>query len=73
MKSNWNTPQLVMLVRGKPEETVLLSCKSGTPEAGLAAPANGTPKGVFNGCYYSPLGPAPLATGCSACENLSLS
>lgn len=30
-KKSWETPQLIVLVRSKPEEAVLLTCKGGSP------------------------------------------
>lgn len=31
MKKIWKKPKLVVLYRGKPEESVLQACKTGTP------------------------------------------
>ncbi len=52
-KQNWEKPQLIILVRSTPAESVLLACKYvgwefGGPETG------------FNSCYWE--------MGCGACE-----
>jgi hypothetical protein len=49
----WNTPKLIVLVRGKPEECILTSCKFGEPVA--------SPDYVFVPCYGS------VPTDCSLC------
>lgn len=36
MKKTWETPQLIILVRSKPEETLLQVCKDGTPNGPTA-------------------------------------
>ncbi len=51
----WEKPQLVVLVRGKPEESVLETCKTGTgpgPGAGFAGctPAFGSDCFAFAAC-----------------------
>jgi hypothetical protein len=40
-KKEWRTPELVVLVRGRPEEAVLQQCKGGTHSGTLA---------LYNGC-----------------------
>lgn len=40
----WEKPQLIVLVRSKPEEVVLGACKGGAPVAG-------SPNGVNMNCY----------------------
>ncbi len=39
MKKAWEKPQLVVLVRGKPEESVLVTCKKA---GGFGAPSSPT-------------------------------
>lgn len=34
-KKKWTTPQLIVLVRGKPEEGALVVCKHGTGGSGV--------------------------------------
>ncbi len=41
-KKKWETPKLVCLYRGRPEEAVLLGCKSNKTEGPLGAPCNAT-------------------------------
>jgi len=74
MKTNWNTPQLVLLVRAKPEEAVLVSCKSGTTAGGLGVTAVGAPNDLDSGCLGTDhqLGSVP-AVLCLQCDTLSKS
>ena len=51
----WQTPKLIVLVRGKPEEWVLDGCKQTEPSSG---PGNAAP-----GCYQV------LCQGCSDISN----
>ena len=44
-KKEWRNPELIVLVRGKPEETVLTTCKGAGPGIGQASPAEN-----FNNC-----------------------
>ena len=48
MKKRWVKPQLVVLVRGKPEESVLGICKTGT--AGEAGPSTDPCQAPVAGC-----------------------
>ena len=54
MKKVWEKPKLVVLVRGKPEEVVLLACKT-EPVAGVV------PSGTWGGCY----GSLPVCSECA--------
>jgi hypothetical protein len=40
MKQNWIKPQLTVLVRGRPEESVLDACKVPPPSSGPAGTVN---------------------------------
>lgn len=55
MKKPWQTPELVILFRGRPEEAVLCNCK----HANMAAVS---PHTFNNSCNLS-------ATCCSTCQN----
>lgn len=57
----WQTPQLIKLERGRPEEAVLGACKSG-----IGPGAGASPNGTNPGCYYDVPNP-----GCVACETHS--
>lgn len=70
-KKKWRTPQLIVLVRGKPEEGVLSLCKSNS--GGPADPAGqwsvcGThnPQGQEYGCDFP--APGKHCYGCSPCH-----
>ncbi len=74
MKKPWNTPQLIELVRGRPEEAILAACKDGG--AGVS------PFGEWNNCNQSPsfraCGPVAPTAGinaipCVTCSLLSAS
>lgn len=43
MKKKWRKPQLIVLLKGHPEESVLRSCKT---FSGITGPQND-----YNGCY----------------------
>lgn len=61
---NWTTPTLVCLSRGRPEEAVLIACKTiqvGPPPA--ADPTSG-----YNQCCFTAV-PGP---GCDCCYTQSL-
>ena len=74
MKINWHTPQLVMLVRAKPEEAVLISCKSGFPNGGLGVAANGSPGDLDSACMGTDHQLGSIAvTLCLQCDALSKS
>jgi hypothetical protein len=49
----WTTPELITLVRNKPEETVLSTCKSATKGASYGM--------EHDRCEYA----LPICTGCS--------
>lgn len=56
MKKIWEKPELIVLVKGTPEEFVLQACKWPT------GPGNG-PRGYDNdGCYYSSTACSSLTT-----------
>jgi hypothetical protein len=59
IKPKWDKPKLVILVRGKPEEKVLVSCKMQWPGGG------GYRSRWGGGCYYPMSNPE---TGCIACS-----
>ena len=54
-KEKWDKPELIILIRGKPEESVMTNCK-GTYAAGIQgtwmSPCNATPNGRTY-CQYS--------------------
>lgn len=54
-KKTWKKPELVTLVRSKPEETVLMGCKGCTNP-----PTSGPSKGSYN-CVT---GPMPACYNC---------
>jgi len=37
-QKSWETPQLIILARGTPEESVLLHCKRISPSSGATSP-----------------------------------
>lgn len=49
MKLQWKTPELIVLVRNKPEEAVLLGCKT-TSITGASSSIMGCYTGVCVGC-----------------------
>ncbi len=61
-KPKWGKPKLIILVRGKPEETVLAGCKGGY---GGAA---GHPNGMFGACVPRIGG---MMSGCVTCHTIS--
>ena len=73
--STWSTPQLINLVRGRPEEAMLIACKS--------APASSGPDNTFNACAYGrglsgPCGPSASGVSlnailCFQCDTLTAS
>ncbi len=50
-KKEWSEPELIVLVRSKPEEAVLEACKTGTAISGnsVLATGCGNPGGSFCG------------------------
>ncbi len=61
MKGTWTKPQLITLVRGTPEEAVLIACK-------LATPGQSAPNFVGTACIC-PTGDG--AGSCAQCETTS--
>ena len=63
-KKQWQTPELIILSRGRPEEAVLASCKASQSSGGQ--PGNG-----FSGCDRAtgPSGSGQRAMGVPACTN----
>lgn len=59
-KKEWVTPELIVLVRSKPEEAVLAACKRATASAG-----SGSGKSA---CYTKVTGKC-VATQCSVVSN----
>jgi hypothetical protein len=57
MKKVWKKPELVVLYRGKPEESVLQNCKGG---------ATTGPVSFFSGCNTIESNSACLTSRCSA-------
>jgi hypothetical protein len=53
-KKAWVTPELIVLVRSKPEEAVLGPCKGGSDSGTVGA------NNAFNGCVVV----VPCANGC---------
>jgi hypothetical protein len=49
-KKVWHTPQLVVLVKGKPEETLLCHCKKSTVSNGPNY-KNSSCKSGYSSCY----------------------
>jgi hypothetical protein len=70
MKKTWNKPQLVVLVRSKTEEAVLVTCKSG--QAGGGAALNGSPSTTFLICTRVPVS-GLAGANCANCDSLALS
>jgi len=65
----WHTPQLVELVRGRPEEALLQICKTASPGAG----PTDSDAGCFSQAAGGPCGPSPSgvhlnAIICSVCS-----
>jgi len=58
----WSQPQLVVLVRGTPEENVLMGCKGGTVVDGNAAQNGGCYKTQSPGDPFPCMSPCPQAT-----------
>ena len=59
MKKIWEKPKLTVLVRGRPEENVLIACKT------FGAELWGVPNDDLKGCKYG-VGP------CTKCSEASL-
>jgi hypothetical protein len=75
VKTVWKTPELVALVRTKPEERVLVACKTSAasdPRPALTADAG--PNDYNVGCYYASRGPVPAFSDvCTECSDLTTS
>lgn len=50
MKKTWQAPQLLIVVRSRPEEAVLMVCKMGTAEPSF--PAMDDTNCEWQGCSY---------------------
>ena len=69
MKKPWITPQLVLLMRGRPDEAVLIACKSAPNLNNDIAPST-----YHGGCHQS-LNGTTGSNGvvCDACKALAAS
>jgi len=56
-KKQWQKPELAVLERSKPEEAVLLACKTTGKSSGKST--------SHSGCYYN--------ANCSTCNNVAAS
>lgn len=58
MKKEWEKPKLIVLIRGKPEESVLLFCKT------LGYAGENQPQGIIFQCglFAEPMPCEPLVT-----------
>ena len=56
---NWSEPKLIELVRGAPEESVLVACRLSTPGTPVS------PRTVGTGCI------CPPQTICTSCHTLT--
>ena len=68
-KKVWSTPLLVELVRGAPEEAVLITCKAGLTGSGLGDPAS--PASTYGTCTTTPF--SQLALRCDFCSTIGAS
>ena len=59
-KQAWEQPELVILVRGKPEEAILAGCKY------VGAPRGSGANTSRDNCYMTPAGRTCTAPECSA-------
>lgn len=59
-KRQWTTPQLIVLARGMPEESVLTHCKTMNPNQAVTGPAITQQDTCATG---------PGATNCSNCQS----
>lgn len=51
MKKTWDKPELIVLLRSKPEEAVLAACKGGTVAGpGTVGPHSGCRAATCHGC-----------------------
>ncbi len=66
----WHTPELIVLVRGTPEESVLVPCKSNLKDVGLAGASS--PSASFATCSALPFAPG-LDSTCGSCDTISSS
>jgi hypothetical protein len=67
MKRTWETPKLIVLVRGKPAEGILYSCKGWVD--GMAT-LNTTPYNIHLSCQQVPAVTFEIQN-CTACWSLS--
>ena len=58
-KKKWSAPMLVELVRGAPEEAVLVACRLSTPGTPIS------PRTLGTGCV------CPINEVCASCHTLS--
>ena len=65
-RKKWERPRLIVLVRGRPEEEILVVCKIGL------APAHGPQEHYGWRCYMS-RGTDPQAGGCRSCATIVVS
>lgn len=66
-KTTWTKPVLVVLEKGRPEESLVAACKGAL--AGVAALGfNTTPATAYGTCQYAPVA---ASVGCLACSNIS--
>ena len=49
-KKEWKKPELIVLVRGKPEEAVLTACKVSGPQIGAQVYVGGCPNDMCMAC-----------------------
>jgi len=59
MEKEWSRPELIVLVRERPEEAILKTCKGGT---------QGDPNNTFTNCLYGDPG---SMGGCLECSTLN--
>jgi hypothetical protein len=69
MKKTWQKPQLIVLVRSKPEEAVLQFCKNAGANAGLSA----GPSASHLLCMSVPPISPGLTQVCEACSTVAKS
>ena len=60
----WDTPKLIVLARGRPEEATLVGCKS-SPNFGLLAAVS--PSTTNPGCFF----PSTAGNSCLNCSAIA--
>lgn len=65
----WTTPQLIVLVRNDPQETVLTTCKDGNPVMMAQAIE---PSAYYSSCMQS-TEPTNTPAACAGCSSVSAS